>query len=183
MMSDAAKRSICRWIHISFGSRLKRRNNPVGIEDAAAPGAAAGLLQAAQSRVSSGRAALGAKVGAGRAARQNAGAFLRARNGVRLRPRGPWSRHCGSGQCSTRMMSPSSTLPMGPPARPSGPMWPMQAPVETPEKRASVSSATCLPNGRCLQRAGHLIGFLHAGAQRPNARQDQHVARPGCAPV
>ena len=26
----------------------------------------------------------------------------------------------------------------------------MQAPVETPEKRASVSRATCRPNGTCL---------------------------------
>ena len=32
----------------------------------------------------------------------------------------------------------------------SGETWPMQAPVETPLNRASVSSATCLPNGRYL---------------------------------
>ena len=51
-----------------------------------------------------------------------------------------------------RMTSPSKTLPIGPPARPSGPMWPMHAPVETPEKRASVSSATCLPNGNASAR-------------------------------
>ena len=37
---------------------------------------------------------------------------------------------------------------MGPPASASGPTWPMQAPVETPEKRASVTSATCLPTSR-----------------------------------
>ena len=29
-----------------------------------------------------------------------------------------------------------------------GPTWPIQAPVETPEKRASVSTATCLPKLR-----------------------------------
>ena len=39
---------------------------------------------------------------------------------------------------------------MGPPASASGPTWPMQAPVETPEKRASVSTATCLPHEMCL---------------------------------
>ena len=32
----------------------------------------------------------------------------------------------------------------GAPASASGEMWPMHAPVETPLKRASVSSATCL---------------------------------------
>ena len=44
--------------------------------------------------------------------------------------------------------SPSRTLPIGPPASASGPTWPMQAPVETPEKRASVRTATCLPKLR-----------------------------------
>ena len=37
---------------------------------------------------------------------------------------------------------------MGPPASASGEMCPMQAPVETPLKRASVSTATCLPKSR-----------------------------------
>ena len=32
-----------------------------------------------------------------------------------------------------------------------GETWPMQAPVETPEKRASVMTATCLPPSRCLR--------------------------------
>jgi hypothetical protein len=63
--------------------------------------------------------------------------------------------------------SPSRTLPMGPPASASGEMWPMQAPVETPLKRASVSTATCLQNGRLLERGGDLVNLLHAGARGP----------------
>ena len=43
---------------------------------------------------------------------------------------------------SIAIRSPSRSLPIGPPASASGPTWPMHAPVETPEKRASVSSAT-----------------------------------------
>ena len=43
--------------------------------------------------------------------------------------------------------SPSRSRPMGPPASASGLTWPMQAPVETPEKRASVITATDLPQG------------------------------------
>ena len=37
-----------------------------------------------------------------------------------------------------------ASLPIGPPASASGPTWPMQAPVDTPEKRASVTTATRL---------------------------------------
>ena len=42
---------------------------------------------------------------------------------------------------------------MGPPARASGPTCPTHAPVETPENRASVINATCLPYDRCLSAA------------------------------
>ncbi len=45
------------------------------------------------------------------------------------------------------MMSPSRTLPMGPPASASGETWPMQAPVETPLKRASVMHRHVLAEG------------------------------------
>ena len=51
------------------------------------------------------------------------------------------------------MMSPSRSLPIGPPASASGPTWPMQAPVETPEKRASVTIGTVLPQGRYFSAA------------------------------
>jgi hypothetical protein len=51
---------------------------------------------------------------------------------------------------SISIMSPSTSRPIGPPASPSGPTWPMQAPVDTPEKRASVTSATVVANGSCL---------------------------------
>ena len=48
-------------------------------------------------------------------------------------------------------VSPSRSRPIGPPASPSGPTWPMQAPVETPENRASVSRATSRAKGSCLR--------------------------------
>ena len=54
----------------------------------------------------------------------------------------------------------------------------MQAPVETPENRASVRTATCLPNERCFERRGDLVDLLHARPHRAAADQDQHVARP-----
>ena len=50
----------------------------------------------------------------------------------------------------TRTRAPSRSRPIGPPARASGPTWPMQAPVDTPEKRASVMSVTDLPTSRCF---------------------------------
>ena len=46
--------------------------------------------------------------------------------------------------------SPSRTRPIGPPWSASGPTWPTHAPVETPEKRPSVTRATCFPHGRYL---------------------------------
>ena len=54
---------------------------------------------------------------------------------------------------------------MGPPISASGPMCPIQAPVDTPEKRASVSTATCLPNDRCLSvvNEGVSIGDIVQG--------------------
>ena len=80
--------------------------------------------------------------------------------------------------------SPSRTLPIGPPASASGPTWPMHAPVETPENRASVSTATCLPKLRCFRARRDLVDLLHAGAHRPAADQHQHVAglRPASGP-
>ncbi len=64
---------------------------------------------------------------------------------------------------------------MGPPARASGPMWPMQAPVETPEKRASVRTATCFPQSEVFQGAGDLVDFFHARAHRAAADEDDDV--------
>jgi len=72
--------------------------------------------------------------------------------------------------------SPSRSLPIGPPASASGPTWPMQAPVETPEKRASVSTATCLPKLRCLSAEGDLVNLLHARAHWAATDQHHHVA-------
>ena len=63
-----------------------------------------------------------------------------------------------------------------PPASASGDTCPMQAPVETPLKRASVMTATCFPNVEVLQRRSELIGLLHPRAHRPAA--DQHEDSP-----
>ena len=49
---------------------------------------------------------------------------------------------------SIRIVSPSRTRPIGPPASPSGPTWPIHAPVLTPLNRASVIRATCFPHSR-----------------------------------
>ena len=46
---------------------------------------------------------------------------------------------------SMEIMSPSRTMPMGPPEAASGETWPMQAPRVAPENRPSVMSATELP--------------------------------------
>ena len=95
---------------------------------------------------------------------------MRARFSTRLtRP----SSRCLSTTISIR--SPSRTLPIGPPASASGDTCPMQAPVDTPLNRASVNSATCCrTRGR---RGRQLIRFLHPGAERPAADEDEHVAR------
>ena len=44
------------------------------------------------------------------------------------------------------MISPSCTRAMGPPTAASGETWPMDAPLEAPEKRPSVISATDEPS-------------------------------------
>ena len=52
------------------------------------------------------------------------------------------------------------------------------APVETPEKRASVTSAILAARtAGSLQRGGDLVGLLHPGAERPAAGEHDHVAR------
>ena len=66
---------------------------------------------------------------------------------------------------------------MGPPASASGVTWPMQAPVETPLKRASVITATCLPKSQVAQGGGDLIGLFHARAHGAAAHQHEDVAR------
>ena len=53
----------------------------------------------------------------------------------------------------------------------------MQAPVETPEKRASVTSATSPAERQELERRRQLVGLLHPGAERAAAGEDDHVAR------
>ena len=97
--------------------------------------------------------------------RAGAGA-ARARGGGRGSPaRGPPPRACRGGPRGRRgrrgpraardrrassTRSPSRSRPIGPPASASGLRWPMHGPVETPEKRPSVSTATSRPQGRSL---------------------------------
>ncbi len=105
--------------------------------------------RAAHRRVSSGSAGLAAKSGwaARRWSSAAAAPASSARSAVPTISTRP-SRPSRSTTISIR--SPSRSLPIGPPANASGPMCPMQAPVDTPEKRASVSTDTVLPHGRNL---------------------------------
>ena len=48
---------------------------------------------------------------------------------------------------SAVISSPSSMNAIGPPTAASGPTCPITSPTEPPEKRASVSTGTCLPHG------------------------------------
>ena len=62
-----------------------------------------------------------------------------ARLGKREIVRGRWTR-------TARGSAGSTSLPIGPPASPSGPMWPMHAPRVPPENRPSVIKTTLSPN-------------------------------------
>ena len=158
------------------GGVLERAHDRVGVVHAAAPDAAAGVLQRGpQPRV-------GREVGVGRQAGR--GGRLREDSARPPRPTSsssPWPTRSTLASRRTRSMtiwmrSPSRTLPIGPPASASGPTWPMQAPVETPEKRASVRRRrACRTAG--AQRRRDLVGLLHAGADRPAADEHEHVAR------
>jgi RecG-like helicase len=53
----------------------------------------------------------------------------------------------------------------------------MQAPVDTPLKRASVSTATCLPKSRMLQRRGDLEVSSIPEPIGPRQISTNHVAR------
>ena len=51
----------------------------------------------------------------------------------------------------------------------------MQAPVLTPEKRASVKSATCTSD-KCFKAKVRLSHLFHSGAHRPTVIQDDYAA-------
>ena len=133
---------------------------------------------AAHRRVSAGRSGSGARSGCGARA-----ASSRRRRGrpIAVRRRAARNRWCRPGaacrsRCARR--SPSRSLPSGPPASASGPTWPMHGPVETPEKRASVTSGdVACAQVQVLERGRHLVRLLHAGAERAAAAQDDDVAR------
>ena len=122
----------------------------VGVVDAASPDASAGLDEGGPEAGVVGQVGVGGEVGAGRAGGETAGAFFGGRSSSPASPTRstvPWR---AVRSMTISMGSPSRMRPMGPPARASGEMWPMQAPVETPLKRASVRTATCLQKGRAL---------------------------------
>ena len=75
-----------------------------------------------------------------------------------------------------RIMSPSTTLPIGPPAKAfRADVADARAGGNAGETRVG-QQRDLLAERQMFQRAGHLIGFLHARAHRPDARQHQHVA-------
>ena len=133
---------------------LEREDDGVEVVDAASPGAAADGLQGGPEPGVVGQVGVGReRRGAAIASAEDRGPSLGADfDRLRRRPGRP-SPSSLMRSTTIRIRSPSRTLPIGPPARASGPTWPMQAPVETPEKRASVSTAICLPNERCLSAA------------------------------
>ena len=147
----ASRMSSYRTSTLSRKPRLQGRDDRVGVVDAAAPGAAADGLQGGPEAGVVGQLGVGREVGVGRRGRRGRGRLPRRRT---RRPSSPTrsivpSRRTRS--TTIRIRSPSRTRPIGPPARASGPTWPMQAPVETPENRASVITAICLPNERCFR--------------------------------
>ena len=54
------------------------------------------------------------------------------------------------------MRSPSSTRAMGPPSAASGETWPMEGPVEAPEKRPSVMRAMERPSSGSEEMASEV---------------------------
>ena len=125
--------------------RAEGRDDRLGVIDAPAPGA--------RRRRPAGRPRAGCRrAGRDRATGRDAASRSARTRGASSGPDSPPSFADQSTVPSSRtrsttmrIMSPSRTLPIGPPASASGPTWPMQAPVETPENRASVMTATCLP--------------------------------------
>ena len=132
-------------------TRLERPNDRVGVVDAAAPGAPADRLEA---RPRAGCRRAGRGPARGRAAAAVCASTRLRRSAPHSSPPSPTrsTRAFEAFRSTTiRIRSPSRTRPIGPPASASGPTWPMHAPVETPENRASVITATCLPNDRCFR--------------------------------
>ena len=118
--------------------------------------------------------------GTGRTVR---GPCPRAAAGIRpvrahpIRPHRPARRACPS-TASSRIMSPSRTLPSGPPPSASGEQWIAAGTLpDAPDMRPSVTSATLNPRSATRRGRGQLVEFGHAvGARALEAHDDDDVA-------
>ena len=126
----------------------ERLRDRVHVVDAAAPDAAADGLQRRPERRVGRQARIGSDLGARRPRGQDTRGLFRC---PLLRRRGRRGRRCPRARrvsTTMRIRSPSTQPSDRAAGERLGVTCPMQAPVETPEKRASVISATCWPNGR-----------------------------------
>ena len=130
---------------------LERRHDPIDVVHAAGPRTAArpleGRPQAGIRRQSS--AARGASPGCG-ARSPSSAAHVGAASACPAAPTRSTEPVSVPRSITISIRSSSRTRPIGPPCSASGPMCPTQAPLENPEKRPSVRSATCFPQGRYL---------------------------------
>ena len=131
--------------------------------------------RAAQSLESSGRLGCGSRSsGSGRAS-----SWASPQSAPRLSPFSPTrfivpSRVLRSMTISIR--SPSLTLPIGPPARASGPTCPYAGAGGDAGEAGVGDERDVLAVGQVLERGGYLIDLLHAGAERPAAGEYHYVA-------
>ena len=88
----------------------------------------------------------------------------RRRRRARRSPRRRARRPCGGSATSIVIVSPSRTAAIGPPHAASGATWPAMKPRVAPEKRPSVSSATCSPSPSPDERRRDREHLAHAGA-------------------
>ena len=134
----------------AFTGGPQQGDDRVHVVDASPPDTSTGMHQRGPKTSVVGKGGMGPEIGTRRPHLQPACAFVRAEALVLFAHQvdGPGQLLAWSMMIS--IWSPSCSLPMAPPASASGEICPMQAPVETPLKRASVSSATCLPVGSHL---------------------------------
>ena len=116
-------------------------------------------------------------------ARQPPRTFFHAEMHPRHRPPGEPTLSASRGQSTISIWSPSSTLPMGPPAKRLGRNMPDAcARRHTAEPRIS-QHRNVLAMRQRLQRGCHLVNLLHPRTLGPAADQHNHIASPDPAPL